>query len=504
MNQAGSSHPHPDAVRDPAGSPDKLRYRCVCGTLNACSEGASGVCSECRRPFTVDPLQMSMTVTVDTASHARSASDEPDDLTGARLDHFVLEAPLGRGGMGAVYRALDESLERYVAIKVIRSSHGDPEQVRRLMQEAVAQARVNHPHIAHVYFVKRDPQTPYLAMELAAGGTLSDRLKEHGTLRFWDVSRLAEQLADALRHAAEFDIVHGDIKPSNILVSSDGRAKLADFGLARRRSQLADAEGGSVSGTPYYLAPEAADGAPLDERADMYALGVTLFELTFGGLPYTFQGNTLPEAMETHRTAVIEFPPETPEIPEGWRELLARLMAKRPEDRYSDYDELIDDLRRVRPADRADAGHVLRMQSWLIDAFVILMVGAALPLASLATPLTRPIAWLLSVPAAFAAAPLMTMLGTTVGKWLLQLRTVDEHGLRPRYRIVVYRHVLAFALPLSMLLASPLGPYLGPVAIAAAAIFSLVDAGFLLFGASRRSLHDRLLGTRVVLASERD
>ncbi len=496
-----------------------LQYRCVCGAMNACHEGESRLCSECGRAFTVDPLHMSMTVTVDSTGRLpplRNAGGAAE-LVGARLDHFLIQEPLGSGGMGAVYRALDESLERYVAIKVIRSDDRDPEQVQRLMQEAIAQARVNHPHIAHIYFVKRDPQTPYLAMELATGGTLGDRLKQRGPLRFVEVANLAEQLADALRHAAEFDIVHGDIKPNNILISADGRAKLSDFGLARRRSQLADREGGAVSGTPYYLAPEAAEGAPLDERTDMYALGVTLFELTFGRLPYTFAGNTLSDAMRVHQQAEIEFPTFSAEIPERWSQILKRLLAKNPGDRYQSYDDLLHDLRQVRPAVRADAGVILRLQAWVLDVVLVAVLGLAFP-AAVAGILAAQgsMFWsgflfnLLSLLAVSAAQVGFGQLKTSPGKWLLQLRIVDDHGLAPSLRILIYRGFFQLLPIWSVVLNQILvnlripGLGLGFVVPPLAMLFVSIDGAFMFSGPFRRSLHDRLFGTRVVLASERD
>ena len=255
--------------------------------------------------------------------------------------------------MGAVYQALDESLQRYVALKVIHSAGGsaiDTKQIQRLLQEAIAQARVNHPNIVHIYYVGREGKTPFFAMELVPGATLADRLKD-GPLPFATVVSIGEQVADALRHAADFDILHGDVKPSNILFADKGTVKLSDFGLARRLS-AADLSPTSFAGTPAYLSPEAAEGRPTDIRSDMYSLGITLFEMTFGRLPYTPSGGKLVDFVQVHRTASIEFPSPWPDrLPYAWRGVLARLLAKSPADRYPNYEDLLADLRRLRPVD---------------------------------------------------------------------------------------------------------------------------------------------------------
>ena len=158
--------------------------------------------------------------------------------------------------------------------------------IQQLLQEARSQARVNHPNVVHIYFVDQARDFPFFAMELIRGSTLKHQLA-NGPLPFAEVVRIAAQLAAALRHALQFDIVHGDVKPGNILQSKSGTVKLSDFGLARRLSKLQPGKG-QLIGTPNYLCPEAADQKPVDFRSDMYSLGVTLFELTFGRQPYFY------------------------------------------------------------------------------------------------------------------------------------------------------------------------------------------------------------------------
>ena len=216
-------------------SQNTIGYRCVCGTTIEIDATMPGRCGTCGRPYggaVADP-SLSMTIGMPVVP-----VDAEDEMTGTSLDHFTITDRLGGGGMGTVYRALDESLQRYVALKVLRAggegSTGSL-QVERLLQEARAQARISHPNVVHIYFVSRDEQLPYLAMELVPGDTLKQRL-ESGPLAYGQVVEVGLQIATALAESAKLDIVHGDIKPANILLSGPV-ANLSDFGLAQRLSR---------------------------------------------------------------------------------------------------------------------------------------------------------------------------------------------------------------------------------------------------------------------------
>ena len=263
-------------------------YRCVCGE-NVEVRQQDATCTACGRHYdrTVLNTAGADTISID-ADHlpARLVTHpDHDPYIGESLGHFKILSRIGDGGMGAVYHALDESLQRYVALKVIH--RGADEQgsadLARLFQEARAQARVNHPHVVHVYYVGIENETPFLAMELVGSGTLADRMRE-GTLSYQEIVRFAIQIARALGCAAEYDIVHGDIKPSNVLLVDNHTSKLSDFGLARRLSAPTKTAS-RMSGTPDYMPPESTLGAAVDHRGDMYALGVTLFQMTFERLP---------------------------------------------------------------------------------------------------------------------------------------------------------------------------------------------------------------------------
>jgi DNA-binding helix-hairpin-helix protein with protein kinase domain len=436
---------------------------------------------------------------------------------GEMLGHYRIVNALGRGGMGTVYRALDESLQRYVALKVIRAPAdrgAEPQHMHRLLQEAIAQARVNHPHIAHIYYVGVEGESPFFAMELVNGLTLTQRLQE-GPLTFPETIGFAQQIVSALAHAVEFDIIHGDIKPGNILLSSSQTVKLSDFGLARRLSEMTE-HSGAVAGTPDYLAPEVIAGNPLTVRSDMYSLGVTLFEMTFGRFPYAESGNSVVERLRAHREQPVDFPIPWPnQVPEVWRDVLQRLLNKDPAARYPSYEALVVDLDRLRPIPVRPAGRVPRGLAWLVDlglAFAAQQIIAA-PAALLIANLTSSpgILLRLAVPIVSGVALLLASLlqaswSSTPGKKVFQLRVVDRHGVTPR-RPILFARMVTQLLPLWAVTVSQICDVLGlellgRTSAAALAVAALLDAGFALFHRRNESLHDRLFQTRVVLDAE--
>jgi len=515
----------PSSDRDESPTVDARRqphYRCVCGNTFSVDPATGGACPRCQRRATAEAIGTAAAETlsigrVDPHTIVAVAADAPPPPypAGHRLGHFELEHCLGQGGMGAVYRAVDHSLERYVALKVIRTpqtGHNDTQHVEQLVQEARAQARAVHPNIVQVYFVGQQDHAPYFAMELVPGPTVANRLAA-GPLPFATVVRLALQIVDALRQAAELDIVHGDIKPSNILLAAGDVAKLSDFGLARRLSQQRGGDRG-ITGTPNYLPPEAGKGRPLDIRSDMYSLGVTLFEMTFGRLPYGFTGSSLEERLDAHRQAPIEFPEPWPaNVPVGWRDVLSRLLAKRPEDRYADYAELAADVRRLQPMELPKAGRLQRTLAWVVDLLLVHAVHGLLTAAwhveaTAETPLQqRPLLRLfgagLGALAPLGFAYLQTRWMTTPGKKLFQIRIVDEHGLRPGREKLLVRSVVQMApVWLTVLAESMDAVHLGPLAalIGVGVALALgVDCLLALFDRRGRGLHDRVLGTQVVL-----
>ncbi len=509
-----------------------LSYRCSCGSDVQLPVDGQGTCANCGRRITLSGLDATQTVSfcseVGSTTTLQLASGS--DRSGEELGHFRLISKLGHGGMGAVYRALDESLQRFVAVKVMRSptdgGSSSARQVTRLLDEAVAQARLNHPNVVTIYYVGRAKEEPFFAMELLPGPTL-EVLSRDGPLPYEDVIHYARQISGALREADRLGLVHGDIKSSNLILAGDKTVKLGDFGLAKMEHS-SPTQG--ISGTLSYMAPELADGGEPSAKSDMYSLGVTLFELTFGRRPYTVFGSTLREQLDNHRGVEVEFPEKWPNtVPARWRVVLERLLAKSPDDRYDDYDALERDLNALAPVGVTNAGLLNRGLAYLVDMIMlgILMLPLSLPAhfaSQISAQLTASGAaesdWpgylrifsdrlaLVSVlaPIIPAAAAWAEWRGVrTLGRYLFQLRVVDAHGLRLERRKRVLRSVIRFA------------PFwIGSVAVTALALgfdmavfwFAPLDEIVLLvntlpvLGPRRLALHDRLLGSRVVLDTE--
>jgi serine/threonine protein kinase len=242
-------------------------------------------------------------------------------------NRYRLEAELGHGGMGVVYRAHDTLLERDVAVKILSNSTLGTEGRARMLREAQAAARLNHPNIVSIYDAGEADDTSFIIMELLEGDSLYER--KPPTLD--ETLRVIRQICNALEHAHTHGIIHRDLKPENVIVSPDGIAKLTDFGLARSIASRITMEG-AIIGTIFYMAPEQALGETLDGRADLYALGVMLYELTTGRLPFTADD---PVAVISQHLYASVVPPRTynPDLPRPLDNLIVKLLSKRPEDR---------------------------------------------------------------------------------------------------------------------------------------------------------------------------
>lgn len=246
---------------------------------------------------------------------------------------------LGEGGMGVVYRARDERLDRDVALKVLSpASANDPEARERLLHEARTASRLNHPHICGVYDAGEMGEQIYVAMELVQGRSLKE-LAAAELPALAETIRYAIQVATGLAHAHEHGVIHHDLKSANVIISADGRAKIVDFGFAVRRddevsentqSQLSLDRPGAIAGTLPYMAPELLKGQPADERSDIWALGVVLYELTTGLQP--FRGSTTFELSSVILCGVPEAFPAT--VPPGLRAIVHRCLAKDSSERF--------------------------------------------------------------------------------------------------------------------------------------------------------------------------
>src|SRR5829696_4097869 len=257
---------------------------------------------------------------------------------------------LGSGGMAEVYLAHDEVLDRDVALKVLTEKHAENEEfVERFRREARSAAFLNHPNIVSVYDQGcSEDGTYYIAMEYIPGGTLKDRILGEGPLDPDTATELSLQVAQALGHAHEHGVIHRDIKSRNILLTEAGYAKVADFGIARAATATTTTSRSRLAlGTPGYISPEQAMGKPVDPRSDLYSLGVVLYEMLTGSLPY---GGESPLSMALkHVDEPLRSPREVnSNVPASLNALTAKLLAKNPENRYASAGDMVEDLERVR------------------------------------------------------------------------------------------------------------------------------------------------------------
>jgi serine/threonine-protein kinase len=317
-------------------------------------------------------------------------------LAGAKIGDFILEEAIGIGGMGAVFRARDRQLDRPVALKILppEQTH-DPEVVQRFYQEGRAAGRLDHENIARVYSIGHDGAYHYIAFEFIEGTTIRHRVERQGPLTVAEAIHYTLQVAGALVHAAEREVVHRDVKPSNILLTPHGRAKLVDMGLARRFERGGDdglTQSGMTLGTFDYISPEQArDPRDVDVRSDLYSLGCTLFYMLAGRAPFP-EGTVLQKLIQHQEETPPDIRTLNPNVPPGLASILAKLMAKDRDRRYQAPEQLVRDLlglsarlglRSVSPDDSGWSPAVSRRSRWErhlvwvlpIAAFVFLFGG---------------------------------------------------------------------------------------------------------------------------------
>ncbi len=349
-----------------------------------------------------------------------------------RLDHFVVERPLGAGGMGEIYLGRDTSLERPVAIKILPDElAASPEAQERFVREARAQARLQSPHVVQIFFIGRVPpaanegsQPPspgshqgslYFAMERVDGESLEARL-DRGELFDADLARrLMIQVARGLRDAHRAGIIHRDIKPGNLLVDGEEHLKVADFGLAKPSDpNLSLTRGNTVMGTPYYMAPEQALGEPLDHRADMYSIGCTFHHLLAGEPP--FDGPSQMAVIAKHlKEKPTPIRQRAPRVPPRLAGILDRLLEKEPAKRFPTYEALIHALEEAAPGRVEYAGFWARGAALMIDSVA----------ASLLIGLLGPAGLLVHLALVTAG---LAYRGQTLGKYLLRIQVQRLDG----------------------------------------------------------------------------
>ncbi len=285
-------------------------------------------------------------------------------------NRYRIVKPLGSGGMADVFLAHDDVLDRDVALKVMSTRYAsDEEFVERFKREAQSAAALSHPNIVSIFDRgEAEDGTYYIAMEYLPGGTLKDRILKRGALPARTAAAVALQMAEALCAAHERDVVHRDIKPHNILITETGDVKVTDFGIARAASSSTMTRTGHILGTAHYISPEQAMGEPVGPASDLYSLGIVLYEMLTGELP--FDADTPLGIAMKHVNGHLR-PPQTvnPAVPDGINAVTVRLLAKHPEDRYASDAELIEDLERV-VAGLAPAGATTEMLTRVMPAAV--------------------------------------------------------------------------------------------------------------------------------------
>ena len=268
----------------------------------------------------------------------------------SQLGRYEVLGELGQGAMGIVYKAKDPLIDRVVAIKTINlglALDEKEEYESRFYQEAKAAGRLNHPNIVTVYDVGKSGDVAYIAMEFLQGRELRDVMNDGGVLPVEQVLDIVAQVAQGLAYAHEHEIVHRDVKPSNIMVLREGHAKITDFGIARMASSAVHTQTGMVLGSPKYMSPEQVMGKAIDSRSDIFSLGVMLYEMLTGQAP--FNGENVNAIMYQTLNAVPA-PPSTlnPAVPEMANFIVAKALAKKLEDRYQNARDFAVDLRACR------------------------------------------------------------------------------------------------------------------------------------------------------------
>lgn len=281
-------------------------------------------------------------------------------LLGSRYE--IIEK-IGNGGMATVYKAKDLVLKRYVAVKILREEYTtDNEFIKRFNTEAESAASLTHPNIVSVYDVGKEGNLYYIVMELIKGKTLKEIIVEDGRMGWkWSV-KIAKQIAQALETAHRNNIIHRDIKPHNIIITEDGTAKVTDFGIAKAVSNSTITAFGTTIGSVHYFSPEHARGGYTDAKSDLYSLGVVLYEMVTGRVP--FDADTPVSVALKHMQEKPVPPIElNPAIPQSLNDLILKAMEKDPNMRYSTATEMIEDLDKILKNPEAEVGVVDKSQA---------------------------------------------------------------------------------------------------------------------------------------------
>jgi tRNA A-37 threonylcarbamoyl transferase component Bud32/uncharacterized RDD family membrane protein YckC len=432
------------------------------------------------------------------------ASAEPVLTPGTRLAHYEIQDQLGSGAMGTVYRAHDEALDRWVAVKVLRARLAEEAAiVERFVREARAAARVNHPNLTHIYFVGAESGLQYFAMEYVPGTTLEQEVAFHGPMPIAKFVDVIVQAARGLAAAHGAGVVHRDVKPSNLMLLPDGTVKVTDFGLAKSLDGDVEASGGGLLlGTPTYMSPEQCRGKGVDVRTDVYALGLVAWFLLAGKPPFKSEslGQMIQDQMNTPLPAIRDV---RPELPPALDDALRRLCEKDPDRRPKTMSEVAALFEPFRPKPLDIAPFAARASALAVDTTLVFtiygaMVGAVTMLekiVGLGLPEWIDGAW-------FSGALVLVhflseaFLFTTLGKWLFNLVVVRADGATPTRRAVFVRFLLRY--PIAVFMLVPTKPTWAVIAAIIAQSLAVLLGIAAFFAYRRRTLSDVVTKTCVV------
>ena len=428
---------------------------------------------------------------------------------GTYLHHFRVDRRIASGGMGAVYLGFDTSLNRPVALKTLRPElAGDQSFLVRFQREAQSQANLVHPHVVQVYFVGEERGVWFMAMQLVDGGSLQDAVDRNGPLPWTQVATHFLGIAEALSEAARLGIVHRDLKPANVLLDRYGIAHVADFGLATAthapsdhdtlvKSPIASVTGlsvaGSVMGTLPYMAPEQLRGEPLDQRADVYGLGATVYHLLTGAPPVNAQ--TAAEALQQIQAGIVPVRRACTDVPRALASIVDRCLHADATARFQSHQELAWAVRHAAPQPQVAPAPLIRLIAGLIDVLPALWVF---------TRLAEKAPW--AGPASFALwlGLGIAFLGVSPGQWLMRLRVrTESDGDVPPLRALA-RAVLQWGWSAAVaigysLITHGVDTTASVLVIAGVAWGTVVLLGALPAALRKSTLVDRLTRTRVLV-----
>jgi serine/threonine-protein kinase len=290
-------------------------------------------------------------------------------LTGTVLSgRYRLESKLGSGGMSTVYLARDETLERWVAAKVLHREISDqPDQIERFRREARAVAQVSHPNVVAVIDAGEDGGRPYIVFEYVDGETLKQRIDRLGRLPLDEAAAYSIEVGRGLAAAHARRLVHRDVKPQNVLIDSEGRAKVTDFGIARELEQDGLTKTGRVLGTTDYVSPEQAMGKGVDARSDIYSLGILLYEMLVGEVPFQAD-NLVGVAMKHVNERMPDVQKQRKDVSSALAAVIERATEKKPEKRYPDMNAMLADLENALEVEVARAGRSTAEATTVLDS----------------------------------------------------------------------------------------------------------------------------------------